>query len=56
MFFKFEFLINMAQIFYELLRSILTYIELPHIFEKKVITLAIIQVYSIVQLLHSMRY
>ena len=29
----------MAQIFYELLRSILTFTELTHIFEKKVITL-----------------
>ena len=35
-FLKYE---NGSKIFYELLRSILTYTELPHIFEKKVITL-----------------
>ena len=30
---------NDSNFFYELLRSILTYTELPHIFEKKVIKL-----------------
>ena len=35
-FLKYE---NGSNFFYELLRSILTYTELPHIFEKKVITL-----------------
>ena len=38
-FLKYE---NGSNFFYELLRSILTYTELPHIFEKKVITLLFI--------------